>query len=158
MAHIVTVKSAPTDPGLLYLVTTPDMARTMGGFQPARYIGNTPPIPGASYVISTDDLPRLTVYCTNRGLHLVDGRDTPASKARAPWRERPLPECTHCGQPAARGARMSHCPNCGVPWEPVEVGPSQHRHLVGAVRQCASCGRDTPEGFTHCTHCGTRRE
>jgi hypothetical protein len=152
MAHLVTLKSSPRDPDVVYLCTPQDMATTMGGFGPARYVGNTPPVPGASYVISTDDLPRFRVYCTNRSVTVLDARGT--STAHRPYgREAPLPECAHCGQPSRRGARLEHCPNCGTPWDPIEVG-APYAHASGAVITCDQCSSDTPSGFSHCIMCG----
>jgi hypothetical protein len=152
MAHIVTLKTAPGDTALVYLCTPPDMASTMGGFGPARYVGNTPPIPGASYVITTDDLPRFQVYCTNRGVHVMDSRG--GGKPEKPYgRNAPLPECTHCGQPARRGARLEHCPNCGSPWDPIELGAPYIRQQW-AVVVCDECSSETPSGFSHCIRCG----
>jgi hypothetical protein len=119
MSHVVTIKQHPTNPDIVCLCTPPDMATIMGGFGPARYVGNAPPINGASYVISTEDLPRFSVYCTNRATHLVDARRT--TTTRPAHAEQPLPECIHCGQPARRGTHLEHCPNCGAPWEPVQA-------------------------------------
>lgn len=128
------------------------MASTMGGFGPARYVGNAPPVAGASYVITKDDLPRFRVYCTNRGVHIVEDRAGPRA-VRPYGRETPLPECSQCGQPAHRSARPQHCPNCGAPWQPVEVGApySQPSRLT---YECTWCGGQTVMGFTHCTLCG----
>lgn len=153
MAHIVTLKVAPSDPLLVYLCTPPDMATTMGGFGPARYVGNTPPIAGASYVISTEDLPRFQVYCTNRGVQVLDSRST--SKAHRPYgREAPLPECTHCGQPARRGTHLEHCPNCGAPWFPIELG-APYAQPMWDTRVCDQCSSSTPSGYSHCVNCGS---
>lgn len=153
MAHVVTIRQHPTEPDVVYLCTPPDMASTMGGFGPARYVGNAPPISGASYAITADDLPRFRVYCTNRSVQLIDGRDsTPATR---PWgRQQPLPECSHCGQPARRGARLTHCPNCGAPWDAIELGAPYAQQGNGPGITCLSCGSVTAAGFTHCTHCG----
>ena len=156
MAHIVTLKSSPTDPGVVYLQTMPDMAQLMGGFGPARYVGSNPPVPGVSYVVGLDDVPRFQVYCTNRSIHVVDQRDSakPASQ-RPAWAESPLPECRQCGQPAKRGARLSFCPNCGATWDATEVGPAaQGRNQSQPMVVCDSCQRHTPQGFTHCCECG----
>lgn len=153
MTHLVTLKQQPTDPDVVYLCTPPDMASIMGGFGPARYCGNTPPISGASYVISTDDLPRFRVYCTNRSIKLIDARG--ATTIHRPYgREAPLPECTHCGQPARRGARLQHCPNCGTPWEPIELGAPFHPGNRWPTRVCDQCSTDTPTGYSHCIYCG----
>jgi len=152
MAHVVTMKTAPGDPSLVYLCTPPDMSATMGGFGPARYVGNHPPVIGASYVIEVSDLPRFRVYCANRAVRLVEN-DTPATRTRPPWAERPLPECKHCGQPVARGVNPSFCPNCGAPWEGLELGPSRERHDV-PTRQCEACNAQTPNAYTHCMTCG----
>lgn len=157
MSHLATMKSDPGNPGVIYLVTDPSMAPVMGGFGPAKFVGNNPPVKGASYAIADDDLPRFQVYCANRSVRLVDTRDdrpevgTP--RARPPWAERPLPECRECGQPAQRGARIEFCPNCGDPWDPVEVGPSSTRHEV-VTATCGSCMRETPAAYSHCTRCG----
>jgi len=113
MAPTVTIKPDPTT-DLVYLSTPPDLAPVMGGFGPARYVGNNPPIPGASYVIAADELPRFRVYCTNRGVHILDQVTRP--RPRPPWAERPLPECRECGQPRARYANPSRCPQCGEEW------------------------------------------
>lgn len=153
MAHLVTIRQHPSDPDVLCLCTPPDMATVMGGFGPARYVGNAPPIAGASYAISADDLPRFRVYCTNRSVHLVDARTTASTYTQPLGRGAPLPECRHCAQPARRGARLEHCPNCGAPWQPIELGAPYAQHLTDTT-QCASCLRRTPVGFSHCTQCG----
>lgn len=155
MSHLVTMRADTRDSAIIYLCTDPSMAPVMGGFGPARYVGNSPPVKGASYVIAADDLPRFTVYCANRSVHIVDARETghAVPRHRPPWAERPLPECRHCGQPVARGVAPSFCPNCGDPWEAIEVGPSRDRHEV-AGRECTSCHATTPAAFTHCTSCG----
>jgi hypothetical protein len=119
MAHVVTLQYDTRDTTVVYLSTDPDMAHTMGGFGPARFVGRNPPIRGVSYVMALDDLPRFRVYATNRGIRVVDTPTRPGP--RPPWMERPLPECTHCGQPVRRGAQPTHCPNCGAPWDPTEV-------------------------------------
>lgn len=152
MAHVVTLATAPGDASLVYLCTAPAMAPTMGGFGPARYVGNNPPVVGASYVIAADELPRFRVYCANRGVRLVE-QPGPATRTRPPWAERPLPECVHCGQPVARGVSPSFCPNCGAPWDAVELGPSRERHEV-LTRECVSCHAPTPAAYAHCTRCG----
>jgi hypothetical protein len=151
MSHLVTLKQG-TDPDVVYLCTAPDMATIMGGFGPARFVGNTPPIAGASYAITSDDLPRFRVYCTNRQVKVIDGRGTTAQH-RPYGREAPLPECRHCAQPARRGAHLQHCPNCGTPWEPIELG-APYAQALAAMVQCASCLRNTPTGYSHCTLCG----
>ena len=157
MAHVATVKTAPDNPEILYLCTAPDMAPIMGGFGPARYVGNSPPVKDASYTITLDDLPRFRVYCANRSVHLVDSRDDARRPSDRPaWAERPLPECSHCGQPASRKAnRIQHCPNCGNPWDPIEVGPAgMGRHGPAPLTQCASCDATTLAGFDRCMTCG----
>jgi predicted RNA-binding Zn-ribbon protein involved in translation (DUF1610 family) len=152
MTHVVTLRADPADPGVVYLCTAPGMSSTMGGFGPARYVGNTPPVPGASYVISRDDLPRFTVYCANRQVSIVDSRTAPS--AHRPYgREAPLPECLHCGQPVRRGTHWEHCPNCGMPWQVIEVG-APYSQPNRNVTDCQQCGRSTLVGFAHCTHCG----
>lgn len=153
MSYLVTMRADPSDNAVIYLCTDPSMSALMGGFGPARYVGNTPPVKGASYAIALDDLPRFRVYCTNRSVRLLDAREVEAPRRRPAWAERPLPECAHCGQPVARGVVPSFCPNCGAPWEPVEVAPGGHRHEVPS-RACSSCGVSTPAAFTHCTACG----
>lgn len=155
MAHVVTLRTDPANPTVVYLCTPPDMASTMGGFGPARYVGNNPPVAGASYAITAEDLPRFTVYAANRSVAVVDNRAGPAYTTRRPLgREAPLPECTHCGQPTRRGTRLQHCPNCGAPWEPIEVGAPYSRN-VDTHTTCGTCGHHTPAGYSHCTHCGT---
>jgi hypothetical protein len=114
MAQIVTLKTDPRDSAVVYLCTTPDLAPVMGGFALARFVGNNPPVTGASYVVGVDDLPRFRVFATNRGVHVSDTREPP--RARPPWAERPLPECRECGQPRARYANPASCPQCGEPW------------------------------------------
>jgi hypothetical protein len=153
MSHLVTLRADPRDTAVIYLCTDPSMSIVMGGFGPARYVGNTPPVKGASYAIATDDLPRFRVYCTNRSVRLLDEREIAAPRVRPPWAERPLPECTSCGQPVARGVVPSFCPNCGAPWEAVEVVPGTPRHEV-LTRVCGSCHSLTPAAFTHCATCG----
>lgn len=154
MTHLVTLKASPTDPDVVYLCTPPDMASTMGGFGPARYVGNTPPISGASYVISSDDLPRFRVYCTNRSVRVIDGRGN--STAERPYgRGTPLPECSQCGQPARRGARLQHCPNCGAPWAAIEIGAPYAHAGNGPQIVCPDCQTSTPAGYSHCVYCGT---
>lgn len=154
MAHVVTLKHDPSDTTVVYLSTPLDMANTMGGFGPARYVGANAPIPGVSYVVARDDLPRFVSYAQHHGVTIVD---TGAARRapRPPWSEAPLPECTHCGQPARRGAHLEHCPNCGAPWQAVEVGTHHPDHHPGLHAKCATCGAYTPVGFAHCTHCGT---
>jgi hypothetical protein len=153
MSHLVTLRQG-TDPGLVYLCTPPDMATTMGGFGPARYVGSTPPVPGASYVISADDLPRFRLYCHSHHATIVDARTT--SPGQRPYgREAPLPECARCGQPARRGAQPQHCPNCGAPWDAIEIGAPYSRTPNGPGITCADCQSTTPAGFAHCIHCGT---
>jgi hypothetical protein len=158
MSSLVILQSDPTDPDVVYICSGPEMSSVMGGFGPARFIGSTSPIKGASYVIRADDLYRFGIYCINRSVKVLDrrgstgaGADTP--RTRPPWAERPLPECARCGQPVARGVVPSFCPNCGAPWEAVEVVPGRDRHEV-PTRVCASCGLATPAAFTHCTGCG----
>lgn len=156
MAYLVTIQTDPSDPSVLYLGTDPSMSAVMGGFGPARYMRNGP-VKGASYVIAADDLPRFTVYCANRSVRVVDKREAearPEARTRPPWAERPLPECSHCGQPVARGVSPSFCPNCGATWDAVEVMPSTTRH-VEPGRVCLSCGASTPAAFAHCTSCGS---
>jgi hypothetical protein len=155
MSHLVTMRADPREPAVIYLCTDPSMAPVMGGFGPARYVGNTPPVKDASYVIDADDLPRFRVYCTNRSVRILDVREVepPRVTNRPPWAERPLPECRHCGQPAQRGARIEFCPNCGAPWDAVEVEPGTPRVEV-LTRECASCHTRTAAAFTHCTTCG----
>jgi hypothetical protein len=156
--HIITLKSDPEDPEVVYLCTPPDMAQTMGGFAPARYIGDRPPVPDASYVISQDRLPHFMVYAANRGITLGDYRQPRQQPSQRPaWAEHPLPECRECGQPAKRGARLSFCPNCGTPWDPIEVGPAgQGRESSAPMLTCHACQRTTPAGFTHCCECGAK--
>lgn len=155
MSHLVTMRADPNNDGVIYLCTDPGMSGIMGGFGPARYVGNTPPVIGASYAIAADDLPRFRVYCTNRAVKVLDAREVgnAVPRARPSWADRPLPECSHCGQPVARGVTPSFCPNCGAVWDPVEIGPGPHRHEVPA-RECSSCGSRTAAAFTHCTSCG----
>lgn len=148
MAHVVTLRTDPANPAVIYLATPQDMAPVMGGFGPARYVGNNPPIPGVSYVIPAEDLPRFRVYCTNRSVALLD-QPLPATPL---GRGTPLPECSHCGQPSRRGAQLTHCPNCGEPWAPIQVG--HHYSTTAPQHVCESCHRNTPLGFTHCTNCG----
>jgi hypothetical protein len=152
MSHVVTLRLHPTDPDLVCLCTPIDMAHTMGGFGAARYVGNAPPINGASYVIGSDDLPRFRVFATHHATHIVDAR-TPTNVIPL-GRGAPLPECTHCGQPARRGARLNHCPNCGAPWDATEIGAPYSRGWIGAVTTCDQCSSDTPSGYAHCIHCG----
>lgn len=154
MSHVVTLKQHPTDADVVYLCTPPDMASTMGGFGPARYVGNAPPISGASYVISSDDLPRFRVYCTNRSVNVIDARGT-NTQVRPYGREAPLPECSHCGQPARRGVNLHHCPNCGAPWDPIEVGAPYAHAGNGPHITCDDCQCSTPAGYSHCIHCGS---
>lgn len=155
MAHVVTLRDTPGNPDVVYLCTAPDMASTMGGFGPARYVGSNPPVPGASYVITTEDLPRFTVYAANRSVSIVDNRGQDMPRRNQPYgREAPLPECTHCGQPARRGTRLQHCPNCGAPWQAIEVGAPYSRNADTHV-VCDTCHAHTPQGYSHCTHCGT---
>lgn len=157
MAHVVTLRDTPTDPAVVYLCTPPDMASTMGGFGPARYVGNHPPVAGASYVINAEDLPRFRVYATNRSVAVVDNRGTEDTRRNRPYgREAPLPECVHCGQPVRRGTRLDHCPNCGAPWQAIEVGAPYSRN-VDTHDTCTTCGSHTPKGYSHCTHCGSPR-
>jgi hypothetical protein len=156
MRHVITLKPSPTDPELVYLCTPPELAQTMGGFAPARYVGDRPPVPDASYVISQDRLPSFMVYAANRGVSVGDYRQPSSTPSQRPaWAEHPLPECRQCGQPAKRGARLSFCPNCGATWDAIEVGPAgQGRHESAPMVQCASCMQTTPAGFTHCMECG----
>jgi hypothetical protein len=118
MTHVVTLQYDPRDTTVVYLSTDPDMAHTMGGFGPARYVGANPPIRGVSYVIALDDLPRFRVYATNRCVTLVG--PTTRVPTRPPWAERPLPECAECGHPTRRGYTPTTCPNCGHPWQGVQ--------------------------------------
>lgn len=152
MSHVVTLKQHPTQPQVIYLCTPPDMAGTMGGFGPARYVGNAPPIAGASYVITIDELPRFRVYATNRSVTVIDARG--ATEPKPYGRGAPLPECAHCGQPARRSAQLQHCPNCGTPWQAIEIGAPYSRGWSGSVVTCQECSTDTPSGFTHCIYCG----
>lgn len=123
MSHLVTMRQDPREPDFIYLCTDPGMASVMGGFGPARYVGNAPPVKDASYVIQRDDLPRFVVYCANRSVRILDRREAETSSARRdrpPWAERPLPECRECGQPRARYAQPDRCPQCGEPWVEVQ--------------------------------------
>jgi len=154
MSHVATLKQG-TDPDVIYLCTPLTMANIMGGFGPARYVGSAPPVTGASYVISTDDLPRFRVYCHSHSVTLVDARTTANSTANRPYgREAPLPECTHCGQPARRGARLQHCPNCGAPWDAIELGAPYAPGNQWPSLTCDQCSTATPAGYSHCIYCG----
>lgn len=115
MSQIVTLKADPHSPRLVYLCTRPELASTMGGFGPARFIGTAPPVPGASYVVELGDLDRFRVYCMNRGVSIVDTRES-ATRPRPAWAEARLPECRECGQPRARYANPTRCPQCGEAW------------------------------------------
>lgn len=46
---------------------------------------------------------------------------TPPRTTPGVYRADPLPECTSCGQPAARdvSARLAICPSCHEPWVPM---------------------------------------
>lgn len=113
---LVTMREDPADNALIYLCTDQALAPIMGGFGPARYVGNNPPVKGASYVISATDLPRFRVYCANRSVRLLDSRVVESPRTRPAWAEGRLPECRECGQPRARHAQPSTCPQCGEPW------------------------------------------
>jgi Double zinc ribbon len=154
MSHVVTLKQHPADADVIYLCTPPDMAHTMGGFGPARYVGNAPPISGASYAITAGDLDRFRVYCANRSVSLIDARGN--SNAERPYgRGAPLPECSQCGQPARRGTRLQHCPNCGAPWQAIEIGAPYAHAGNGPHIVCSDCQTSTPAGYSHCVYCGT---
>lgn len=115
--HVVTLKTDPATPAVVYLSTPPDLAETMGGFGPARFVGHHPPMPGVSYALPATELDKFRVYATNRGVTVVDSR--PRTQ-RPGWMERPLPECADCGYPARRGHTPTHCPNCDAPWVGVQ--------------------------------------
>lgn len=167
MPHVVTVRAHETNPDLLYLCTPPELASVMGGFGPARFVGRPPwTTPDASYLIATDDLVRFQTFANSRQIITNDARGvvTEAPAQRPAWAERPLPECRECGQPAKRGARLTYCPNCGQPWDAIEIGaPETHHHEAGVecphcvkVHTCTGCHLPTPYGFAHCVHCGSR--
>lgn len=115
MAHVVTLKTDPTDASVVYLCTPRELASTMGAYGPARFVGDRPPIRGASYAIAADDVPSFRVFAANRGVTLAD-MGPPARADRPGWMERPLPECAECGQPRARYSNPAHCPQCGEAW------------------------------------------
>lgn len=120
--HVVTLKHDPREPEIVYLDTPPDLAHTMGGFGPARFVGHNPPIRGVSYAIHADDLGRFLNYANHHTIHVIDARYTGHPVPRRP--DVPLPECAQCGQPTRRGHHPEHCPNCGAPWVSVEWGPN----------------------------------
>lgn len=117
--HVVTLKTDSRDAEIVYLCTPPNLARTMGGFGPARFVGYNPPVPGASYAMHTDDLPRFLIYAAHHAVHVIDTRHNGHT---VPRQTTPLPECAQCGQPARRGHHPEHCPNCGAPWVAMEWG------------------------------------
>lgn len=109
---LVTIHEHEHDKSIVYLDTPQHLASTMGHFRPARYIGAR----RGAYVLPVAHVPAFRRFASKAGIDILDSRE-PVTR-REP--ERPLPECSTCGQPAQRGARLDRCPNCGEVWTPVE--------------------------------------
>lgn len=133
----------PTDNHTLVLRTPPGLASDMGRFEPARYDQAQ-----RAYLIHADHLTALHRFAATIGLHIVDDRRSPPGQKTA------MPECAHCGQPAALTRQPATCPLCGHTWQPVFVRsePTTHRSTVRAT--CGSCKHTQPGRFPYCGACG----
>lgn len=144
----VVIRSHEQSGQLVYLDVAPDLSSLMGRFQPARYVGARQ----GAYVLAELHLEVFRRFCEQHHLLLIDERGEPAMQ-RPPGRDRPLPECASCGQPAQRGARLTHCPNCARPWRAVEV--DSRTALDDSLRTaCPKCAADQRSGFAYCVRCG----
>ena len=147
MPGLIVIRLHHADPKLVTLDTPPELAPTMGRFQPARYS----PIRGGSYVMPIEQVENLTVFARFNGLAVSDERHTAPAGARIVGPPRPLPECSNCGQPAKRGREPTYCPACGKAWDPIEyVEEAASLTMV----ECPACQELQRPGFPNCMHCG----
>lgn len=132
---------------LVYLDTSPELAQIMGRYQPARYIGKR----GAAYVLAQANLGTFADFLAHHGIELLDQRGQ-VDSSRPAGRDRPLPECGSCGQPAQRGALLRHCPACGARWQPIE--PQDSSRPEALVVSCPACDGQQVAGMRYCQRCG----
>jgi hypothetical protein len=152
VTRLVRVRLHPDDERLVLLDTPPQLAQTMGRFEPARFVG----LRGGAYAMPTEMLGHFESFARLHDVLLIDERasvatDTPHGR-RVVGHARPVPECGTCGQPARRDRQPDYCPACGRAWAPVEHEPYREDEQR---EQCARCLARQPFGFDYCQRCGT---
>ena len=146
---VVVIRSHPDRIDLVLLDTPPELASTMGRFQPARYAG----LDHGAYVMPTDALPAFATFTRANRLATIDDRSRPTiAGPKGPGTPNPLPECSTCGQPAKRSAGLRYCPTCGDDWHPVTYR-EQQRDLASVT--CPTCSTRQRIGFALCHQCGS---
>jgi hypothetical protein len=152
VTRLVRVRLHPDDERLVMLDTPPQLAQTMGRFEPARFVG----LRGGAYVMPTDMLDHFASFARLHDVLLIDERSSVAtdtgSGGRVVGHARPLPECAQCGQPARRDRQPDYCPSCGWTWAAVEHEPYREDEQR---EQCTRCLARQPFGFEFCQRCGT---
>ena len=145
---VIVIRPHPDRTDLVLLDTPPELATTMGRFQPARYAG----LDHGAYVLPADQLDAFATFTRANRLATIDDRNRPSVASKGVGAPNPLPECSTCGQPAKRSARLAYCPSCGDDWT-----PSTHRETLRDLASvtCPSCATTQRIGFPLCHACGT---
>lgn len=145
---ILKIRSHTTVPTMVVIDAGPELASFMGGFGPARWQRDS-----RCYWLEVEHLEAFRRYVGISEHTVVDTRSGSSSDGEK--FSGPLPECWHCGQPAARSTAMSlgFCPACGREWEPWVHQPTP-RAETSAVAACEVCGHHQPARYGFCGKCG----
>jgi hypothetical protein len=151
ISRLIRIRLHPDDPRLVLLDTPPQLATTMGRFEPARFVG----MRNGAYMLPADLLDSLTTFARHHDVLLTDERATSTTgseRGRVVGPARPLPQCANCAQPTRRDHQPAYCASCGHPWQPIEhqghAGDRDREH-------CTTCGATQSPGFGYCQRCGT---
>jgi hypothetical protein len=126
----------------------PELAEFMGAFPAARWQPKS-----KTYWYPTAQLDVLERHATRCGHVLVDDRKDADEREKFVG---PLPECSACGQPAARSTSgsLSRCPACGAEWRPVVADTPAATGTWSPRVECPVCGRRQRDGWAYCGGCG----
>ena len=148
-ARPVIVRAHESQAQLAYLDTGPELSSIMGRFRPARYVGARQ----GAYLVAAANVEMFRDFARHHHLVIIDERNA-ATTERPYGRERPVPECSHCGQPARRNTRLAYCPACGKHWAPVEVDVYRTDDRLAIA--CQQCGQAQAAGMRYCQSCGSQ--